>query len=116
MDAGYGRFDALLDAALEGKRVGAGSDVTQAFADDGLAEDGGGGGAVTSDLVRLACDLDEELGADVLERVGQLDVLGYGDAVLGDGGSAELLLEDHVAAFGAEGYFDGVGDGVNAAL
>src|SRR5690606_23250530 len=86
------------------------------LADDGLAEHGGGGGAVTCDLVRLAGDLDEELGADVLDRVLELDVLGDGDAVLGDRRAAELLLEDDVAPLGPERDLDGVRDGVDAAL
>ena len=47
---------------------------------------------------------------------GKLDVLGDGDAVVGDGGGAELLIEDDVAALGAEGDLDGVGEGVDAAL
>ncbi len=106
----------LLDAALEGHRVGAGGDVLQAFGDDRLAEDGGGGGAVTGDVVGLGGDLLGELGADVLERVLELDLLGDGDAVVGDRGGAELLVEDDVAALGAEGDLDGVGQGVNAIL
>ena len=36
-------------------------------------------------------------------------------AVIGDGGCAELLVEHHVAALGAEGDLDGVGKGVDAA-
>ena len=35
-----------VDAALQGHRVGTGGDVPEPFMDDGLCEDGGGGGAV----------------------------------------------------------------------
>ena len=98
-----GSLDALLDALLEAHRVGAGSDVLQALADDGCAEDGGGGGAVTGDVVGLGGDFLGELGAHVLEGVGELDLLGDGDAVVDDGGRAVLLVEDDVAAAGAEG-------------
>src|SRR5690606_40884006 len=71
---------------------------------------------VTGDLVRLAGDLDEELGADVLDRVLELDVLGDGHAVLGDRRAAELLLQDDVAPLRPERDLDGVRDGVDAAF
>jgi len=74
--------------------------------DDRLTDDSGGGCAVTGDVVGLGGDLLGELRADVLERVVQLDVLGDGDAVVGDRRRAELLLEDDVAALGAEGDLD----------
>ena len=100
LDEGGG---AGFEAALQAHRVGAGGDVLQAFLDDRLAEDGGGGGAVTGDVVGLGGDLLGQLGADVLEGVFELDVLGDGDAVVGDGRRAELLVEDDVAALGAKG-------------
>ena len=106
----------LLDAALERHRVGAGGDVLQALVHDRLAQDGGGRRAVTGDVVGLGGDLLGELRADVLERVVQLDVLGDRHAVVGDRRRAELLLEDDVAALGAEGDLDGVGEGVDAVL
>ena len=43
-------------------------------------------------------------------RVLQLDFLGDGDAVFGDGGRAEGFFEDDVAALGAERDFDRVGE------
>ncbi len=49
------------------------------------------------------------LGAHVLVLVFELDFLGDGDAVLGDGRRAEALLEDDVAALGAERHLDGPG-------
>jgi hypothetical protein len=53
---------------------GAGGDVAQAFLDQCLGEDGGGGGAVTGDVVRLGGDFLGQLGAEVLVRVVQLDL------------------------------------------
>ena len=109
------RFDegggAGFEAALQAHRVRAGGDVLEAFLDDRLAEHGGGGGAVTGDVVGLGGDFLGELGTDVLERVFEFDVLGDGHAVVGDRGSAELLVEDDVAALGAEGDLDRVGEG-----
>ena len=57
-----------------------------------------------------------ELRAHVLVGVVELDLLGDGDAVLGDDGRAVLLLQDDVAALGTERHLDRVGDGVDAPL
>ena len=45
----------------------------------------------------------------------ELDLLGDGDAVLGDARSAEGLLDDDVTALGAEGHLDGIREDVDAA-
>ena len=70
--------------------------------DQGLGEDGGGGGAVTGHVVGLGRDLLGQLGTEVLVVVLELDLLGDGHAVVGDGGGAPLLVEDDVAALGPE--------------
>ena len=77
--------------------------------EDRAGQDGGGGGAVAGDVGGLRGDFVDELGAHVLERVFELDFLGDGDAVLGDGRAAERLVDDHVAAGRAERDGDGVG-------
>ena len=111
-----GGGDGLLDAALEAERAGAGGHVAQALADQRLGQHRGGGGAVTGDVVGLGGDLLDELGAHVLERVVELDLTSDGHAVVGDGGGAELLVEDDVAALRAERDLDGVGQLVHAGL
>src|SRR5262249_30568405 len=58
----------------------------------------------------------DQLGADLLPRVLELDLLGDGHAIVGDRGGSPLLLEHHIAALGAEGYLDDVGQLVHAAL
>ena len=113
---GAHRGDGGLDAPLEVHRGGAGGDVAQALADHRLGQHGRGGGAVTGDVVGLGGDLLGELGAEVLVRVVELDLAGDGHAVVGDRGRAPLLVEDDVAALGAERHLDGVGEGVDAAL
>jgi hypothetical protein len=55
------------------------------------------------------------LRAEVLDAVLQVDLLGDGDAVLGDGRRAELAVDDHVAAFRPERDLDRVGELVDAA-
>ena len=94
---------------VEGHRVGAGGDGLEAFAIDGLGEDGGGGGAVAGHVAGLAGGFLDELGAHVLVGVLQLDLLGDGDAVLGDGRAAPALVEDGIAAARPEGGADGPG-------
>ena len=62
------RFGAGQDAALEQHRVGASGHVLHAFGDDGVGQQGGGGGAVTGDVVGLGGGFLEQLGAHVLDR------------------------------------------------
>src|SRR6185436_10782445 len=107
--------DRLLDAALELHRVGASHDHLDAFAVDRLREHRGGRRAVTGRVRRLARDFTDHLRAHVLERVLEVDLLGHRHTVLGDGGGAELLVDDDVPALGAERDFDRVGECVHAA-
>ena len=116
LDVGDDGVDGLLDAALDDHRVGAGGDDPQALGDHRLAQDHRGGGAVAGDVVGLGRDLLEELRAHVLERVLELDVASDGDAVVGDRRGAELLVEDDVAALGADRHPDCVGEAIDAPL
>jgi len=105
----------LVDAALQIHRVHAGGDELGAFTDDGLGENGGGGGAVAAEVVGLRGHFAHHLGAHVLELVGELDLLGDGDAVLGDARGAERLLDHDVAALRAQRDLHGFGEDVDAA-
>jgi hypothetical protein len=116
LDGGDGDLDGLLDALLQRHRVGAGGHVAQALADHRPGQHGGGGGAVTGDVVGLLGDLLDQLGADALVGVLEVDLLGDRDAVVGDGGGAPLLVQHDVAALRAEGDADGVGELVHARL
>ena len=104
----HGGFDGLVDAALDADRVGAGGDVLQAFAEDRFGQHGGGGGAIAGGVAGFAGDFADHLGAHVFVGIFQFDFLGDGDAVLGDRGRAEFLVEHDVAAFGAERGDDGL--------
>ena len=86
-----GGVDALLDAAAQDHRVGAGGDVAHAFVDHGLREDGRGGRPVAGDVVRLGRDFLRELGAEVLEAVLDLDLLRDRHAVVGDDGAPHFF-------------------------
>src|SRR5690606_30276039 len=74
-----------------------------------------GRGAVAGDVVGLRRDFADHLRAHVLELVLKLDLLGDGDAVLGDARRAERLVDDDVAALGAERDLHRVGEDVDAA-
>ena len=103
------RVGGLGDAARQGHRIGAGGDHLQAFPEDRLGQHGGGRGAVAGHVVGLAGGFLDELGAQVLVRVVQLDVFGDGHAVLGDLGRAPALVEHGVAAARAERAANGAG-------
>ncbi len=106
--------DGLVDATTNGDGVGASCHVAQALVDDDLSEQGCGGGAVTHEVVGLSGDLLHELGAHVLDGILELDFLGDGNAVIGDGGRAVGTLQRNVTALGAHGGGDCVSQGVDA--
>src|SRR5437899_3070247 len=91
-----GPVTGMGDAAFDRHRVGAGGDVLRAFAIDRLGQYRGRRGAVAGDVRRLARHFLDHLRAHVLERIPQVDFLCDGDAVLGDRGRAEFLVENDV--------------------
>ena len=104
-----------IDAALKIHRVHAGGNRLGAFTDDRRRQHGRGGGAVAGRVGRLGGDFAHHLRAHVLELVLKLDFLGDGDAVLGDAGGAERLVEHDVAALGAERHLHRVVENFDAA-
>jgi hypothetical protein len=104
-----GRGDGLVDAALDEHGVGTGRDSAHAGFEHGLGQDGCGGRAVAGDVVGLGGHFLEQLGAQVLRVVFQLDLLSDHHPVLGDSRRAELLVEEYVAATRPERYPDGIG-------
>jgi hypothetical protein len=108
-------LDREVDTALQIHRVHAGGNRLGAFTDDRSREHGRGGGAVARRIGRLGGDFAHHLGTHVLELVVELDLLGDGDAVLGDARRAERLVENDVAALRAERHLHGVVEDVHAA-
>ena len=114
LNGGNSGGDSLLHAALDVHGVGTGGNVLHALGDKSLGQNGGGGGAVTSCIVGLGGDFANELCAHVLELILQFDFLGDGNAIVGDERAAELLAQHHVAALGAQGDLNGIGQLVDA--
>jgi hypothetical protein len=90
--------------------------LAQAITKEGLSQHRRRRRAVAGYIVGLLGDLLDQLGAEALERILELDLLGDGDAVIRDGRRPPLLLEDDVAALGSEGDLDRVGQGVHPLL
>ena len=116
LDALDNGLDSLVDTALHIHGISAGSHVLEALGDDGLCQNGSGGGAVTGIVVSLAGDLLNELCTNILEFVLQFHLTGNGHTVLGDVGSTIFLVENHVTALGTKGDLNGVAQLVNALL
>src|SRR5205085_1871818 len=104
-----------IDTSLQIHRVHAGGNRLRAFPNDGGGQHGRGGGAVAGRIGRLGSDFAHHLRAHVLELVVEFDLLGDGDAVLGDAGSTKRLVEHDVAALRAEGDLHRVVENVDAA-
>ena len=101
------RLRQLVDAALQIHRVHAGSNGLAAFADDRLSQNGGSGGAVAGFVIGRE-RLREPSVRPCFRTCRQLDFFGDGHAVFRDAGCAERLVDHNVAAFRAEGDFNGV--------
>src|SRR3954449_181889 len=105
-----------IDAALEGERLCTGGDVAQTFAHHGLGEHRRGRRTVAGDVVGLGRNFLGQLRAHVLVGIGELDLFGDRHTIVGDGGSAPLLVDDDVAALRAERHLDDIRESVDAAL
>ena len=110
-----GYRDRLVDAALDGHRIRARRHRFDAFAENCLGQNRGGGGAIAGDIGGFRRHFAHHPGAHVLERIRQVDFFGYGNAVLGDGRSTELLFENDVASAGTESHLHRVGKLVDTA-
>ena len=104
-----------VDTALEVHRIHAGGNRLGAFPHNRVGEHGGGGGTVTCLVGRLRCDLADHLSTHVLELVLELDLLGDGNAVLGDAGCPVRLVEHHIATLRAERHLHRIVEDVDPA-
>src|SRR5881628_2565474 len=107
--------DRLLDTPLQGHRVRARGHVLETPAEDRLGENGGRGRPVARHVRGLGGDLLDHLSPQVLAGVLQLDFLGDGHTVLGDGRAPELLVDDDVPPLRPERDLDGMRHDVDPA-
>ena len=87
-----------VDPLLHGHGVGARGDGAAALADHRLRQHGRGRGAVAGHVVGLGGYFLGELSPQILVGVLEVDLTRDGHAVVGDGRSAPLLIDDDVAA------------------
>ncbi len=99
--------DRLVDTVLQVKRIHAGDNRLHAFVEDRFGDHGRGRGAVADDVAGLGSHFADHLSAHIFVRIFEVDFFSDGDAVLGNDGQAEALLDDNVAPAGTEGYFNG---------
>ena len=104
-----GDLGGLENPALNRHRIDARRHRTKSVGVNRLGQHGRGGGAVAGDVAGLAGHHVHELGAHVFERLGKLDLLGDGDAVLGDARASVGFLEHDVASARAERGLDRAG-------
>src|SRR3546814_16498102 len=92
-----------VDTALQVHGVDAGGNVFQAFFNDGLSQNGSGGGTVASVVGGLGSEFLDQLGAAVFEFVFPFDFFSNRHAVFSNGGGAARAIQTDVAALGKIG-------------
>ncbi|GIX65650.1 uncharacterized protein BcabD6B2_50850 [Babesia caballi] len=108
-------LDSHVDAAQQVHRVQTGVNGAAAALEDRAGQNRGRGGPIAGLVVGVRRHLANELRAQVLEFVRQLDSFGHGDAVLGDLGCSVRLRDDDVAALGAQRHGHCVHQAVHSA-
>ncbi len=109
----YGGSNRFVDTALQVHRVHASSNGFQTLVNDGLCQNSCGSGAVTRVVRGFGSHFLHHLGAHVLQLVFQLDFFRHRYTVFGHGRRTERLIQNHIAAFGTQRYFNGICQGVN---
>ena len=105
LDRLYHLSDGLVDTALHIEWIGTGSHILHTLRKDGLSQNGSCGGTVASIIASLAGHTLHKLCAGILKGIFQFNLLGYGHTVLGNLGSAKLLINNNVATLGAQRNF-----------
>mmetsp|Transcript_10008 Transcript_10008/g.12452 ORF Transcript_10008/g.12452 Transcript_10008/m.12452 type:complete len:261 (+) Transcript_10008:1199-1981(+) len=101
-----------VDATLQVHWVHASHDGLGAFTEDGPCQDRGGGGAISGHVVGLGGHLLDQSRTEVVLLVLELNGFGDCDTILGHLGCSKALLDDHIAALGAQGHGHGIGQAI----
>ena len=107
--------NSLFHTLAQDHGVRACGNVLHALVDHCLGKQSCGRCTVARSVVGLCGDFLDELSAHVLGGVVKLDLLGDGNTVIGDKGSAVLLVKNNVSALRAESDLYCVGELVNTA-
>ena len=114
LQLGHDQLGRVLDAPAQQHRVCSLLERLHALANDGLRQQSSGRGPVTGDIAGFVGHLSDQLGAHVLQRIGELDLTRDRNAVVGDRGRAGQPLQHDVAALGPERDLYRVGELVDA--
>ena len=105
----------LIDAGLQRQRVGAGRNIKKTALNDGTGENHGGGSAVPNHIVGLGGGLLDHLRAHIFVGVGQLNLLGDGNAVAAHHRQGPHPAQDDIPPAGPQGKSHGAAQLVDAA-
>ena len=106
----------LLNALLYRHGVSPGSHILHPLMKHRLGKHGSGGSAIAGDIIGLGGHLLDQLRPDVLEGLLQFDLLGYGDAIVGDGRRSEPFIQHYIAPLGAKSDLNRIGKGIHTNL
>src|SRR5699024_3912419 len=104
--------NSFVDTATQGNWVSTGSNVAQAFRNQGLGQHGCGGGTVTGYVIGALGNLFDEFGTDFFVGVFEFDFFSDRHAIVGDGRSAPLFFKYDVAPARDQGNLDCLSQGV----
>jgi len=104
------------DSALEQHRIRASSHILQTFGNNRLCQNGCSGRAIAGDVVGLGGSFFEQLSAHVFKGVFEFNFFGDGHTIMGNGRSAEFLIERDITTLGSKGGCNGIGDFIDTSL
>ncbi len=107
-------LNALLQSTAQDHRIGASGEIPEAFDNDGLCQDGRGGGTITSHIICFGRDLFQQLRAHILKWLGQIDITSNGYTIIGNGWCTKLFVKHNIAALWPKCDFDGFCQRVDA--
>ncbi len=115
-DVFHSSVNRFVNAAFQDNRVGAGGNILNALVNDSLSQNAGRSGAVAGYVVGLGSNFFNQLSAHVLGSVFQVNFLGNAYTVVGNQRRAKFALQNYIAAFGPQSYFNRISQSVNTAL
>ena len=96
------RLDGTIQTTLDVNGTGAGHDVSHAVRKDGMGQDRRCTGSVANVLAGLLGGLAQHLGAEVLLRILEVELLGDGHAVVADKRYTPFFLDENGLGLGPQ--------------